>query len=164
MQNKSPNVSPRRISFEVSFPLFPYRIKRGERRISLTANKIPPNPSRTYPNPLAVALRYKRLLDTPGIGSQAKLAKKVGVSPARISQMLRLLKLPQNIKQSVIQMGDPLPSREISERKLRALFVSSQQTQKSGPLPEPPLLPTGLSDAAPIGQGTSGHRHQAFST
>jgi hypothetical protein len=45
--------------------------------------------------------------------------------PARISQFLRLLKLPQDIQQSVIRMGDPLPSRAITERKLRNLLFSS---------------------------------------
>jgi ParB-like chromosome segregation protein Spo0J len=82
-------------------------------------------PVRTHPNPLLVALKYKSLLNTPGIDSQANLARKVGVSPARISQMLRLLKLPQEIQQAVIRMGDPLPPREVTERKLRAFFVAS---------------------------------------
>ena len=99
----SPNVSPRRISFEVSFPLFPYRVKRGERRISLTASEIPTEPPKTHPNPLAVALRYKRLLETAGIGSQTVLAQKVGVSRTRIIQILRLLKLPPDIQQSGIR-------------------------------------------------------------
>jgi hypothetical protein len=48
------------------------------------------------------------------------------VSPARISQFLRLLKLPPEIQQSVIRMGDPLPSRKIIERKLRSLLVYPQ--------------------------------------
>ena len=86
---------------------------------------MPSLPDQTYPNPLFLALEYKRLLDTPGIGSQAKLARKVGVSPARVNQMLRLLKLPADVQQSVIRLGDPLPSREMTERKLRGLLVST---------------------------------------
>jgi ParB-like chromosome segregation protein Spo0J len=71
-----------------------------------------------------IAQKYKLLLETPGIDSQAKLARKIGVSPARINQLLRLLKLPPSIQQSVIGMGDPLPSRKITERKLRALLTT----------------------------------------
>ena len=58
--------------------------------------------------------------------SQTALARKVGFSRARISQFLRLLKLPPAIQQSVIRMGDLLASRKITERKLRALVVSPQ--------------------------------------
>jgi len=83
-------------------------------------------PVRTYRNPLILALKYKSLLNTTSIGSQTRLARKVGVSRARISQFLRLLKLPHAIQQSVIRMGDPLPSRKITERKLRALLPSPQ--------------------------------------
>jgi ParB-like chromosome segregation protein Spo0J len=83
-------------------------------------------PVQTYRNPLLLALEYKKLLNTPGIGSQTRLAQKVGVSRVRISQFLRLLKLPPDIQRSVIRLGDPLPSREITERKLRMLLSSSQ--------------------------------------
>ena len=126
VQTESPNVSPRRIFFEVGFPLFPHRIGHGERCISLSPKVIPLKPPKTYPNPLLLALKYKRLLDTPGIGNQTELARKAGVSRARINQLLRLLKLPPHIQQSVIRLGDPLPSCKITERKLRALFTSPQ--------------------------------------
>jgi hypothetical protein len=81
---------------------------------------------RTFRNPLILALKYKSLLDTPGIGSRTALSRKIGVSRARISQFLRLLRLPPDIQQSVIRMGDPLPIRNITERKLRALLASTQ--------------------------------------
>ena len=88
--------------FQVVFPLYLCHIRRGEQRISLSPKEILPKPPKSYPNPLLLALRYKNLLDIPGIGSQTALARKVGVSPARISQILRLLKLPPEIQQSVI--------------------------------------------------------------
>jgi ParB-like chromosome segregation protein Spo0J len=96
---------------------FDYILEAERRRIG---------PVRTYRNPLILALKYKSLLNTPGIGTQATLARKVGVYRARISQFLRLLKLPPEIQQSVIRMGDPLPARKITERRLRTFFTSSQ--------------------------------------
>lgn len=79
---------------------------------------------KTYSIPLSLALEYKRLLNTPEIGSQTARARKVGVSPARVSQLLRLFKLPADVQQSVIQMGDPLTSRKVTERKLRVMLVA----------------------------------------
>jgi hypothetical protein len=112
--------------FQVGFPLYLRHIRRGEHRISLNPKEIQNISPKTYPNPLLLALQYKHLLETPEIGSQANLARKVGVSPARISQMLRLLKLPPEIQQSVLRMGDPIPPGTISEHKLRTFFASPQ--------------------------------------
>jgi hypothetical protein len=67
---------------------FDYSFEADRRRI---------RPIRTYRNPVFLALQYKNLLETPKIGSQANLARKVGVSPDRVNQMLRLFKLPSEI-------------------------------------------------------------------
>ena len=83
-------------------------------------------PTRAYRNPLVLARDWDKMLRSGECASQTALARKVGVSRTRISQFLRLLKLPQQIQQSVIRMGDPLPSRKITERKLRTLLVSSE--------------------------------------
>ena len=82
-------------------------------------------PIRTHRNPLILAREWDKMLRSGEYASQTALARKVGVSRTRVNQFLRLLKLPQEIQQSVIEMGGPLPSREITERKLRALLVSS---------------------------------------
>jgi hypothetical protein len=99
-----------------------FNIRRGEQRISINPKEILSKAPASHPNSLLLALEYKRLLDTPEIGSQTALAQKVGVSRARIGQFLRLLKLPQDIQQTVIKMGDPLPSRAMTERKLRLML------------------------------------------
>ena len=82
-------------------------------------------PIRTYRNPIFLAREWKKMLQSGECASQTDLARKLGVSRARVNQMLRLLKLPPDIQQSVIKMGDPLSSRKITERKLRTLLASS---------------------------------------
>lgn len=57
--------------------------------------------------------------------SQTALGQRLGVSRARVNQMLRLLKLPPEVQEAVARMGDPLTSRKITERKLRNLFGST---------------------------------------
>ena len=63
--------------------------------------------------------------------SQTALARKLGVSRARVNQMLRLLKLPPKVQEAVARMGDPLPSRKITERKLRALLVRPRAERRT---------------------------------
>ena len=104
-------------TFRVVFVLLPSR--RGEK---IGKRK----PSRTCRNPLFLALEWKNMLESGDYPSQSALARRLGVSRARVNQYLRLLKLSPKIKESVIRMGDPLPSRKITERSLRTLISSTQ--------------------------------------
>ena len=82
---------------------------------------------RTYRNPVLLARAWEKMLQSGEYASQTALARKLGVSRARVNQMLRLLKLPREIQETVIRMGDPLPSRKITERKLRDLLTSPEE-------------------------------------
>jgi len=66
------------------------------------------------------------MLESGDYASQTELARYLGISRARVNQMLRLMKLPPKIQESVIRMGDPLPSRKITEHRLRTLLSSTQ--------------------------------------
>lgn len=98
------------------------------RLVVLPNGRKPPKskPKRTYRNPVLLALEWKRMLDSGKYASQTALARKVGVSRARVNQMLRLLKLPPEVQETVARMGDPLTSRKITERKLRSLLDKHQ--------------------------------------
>jgi len=85
--------------------------------------KIRPVP--TYRKPIFLAREWKKMLDSGEYASQAVLARKLGGSRARVNQMLRLLKLPPDIQESAVRRGNSLPSREITERRLRALLSST---------------------------------------
>lgn len=86
----------------------------------------PENPSsdspKTYPNPLKEARRYKQLLDEGQATSQADLARSLGVSRAKVTQMLNLLKLDEEIQEFVLNLDDTDERlRVLTERKLRVL-------------------------------------------
>ena len=81
---------------------------------------------RTYRNPLFLVLEWNKMLESGDYASETELARYLGISRARVNQMLRLLKLPQKTQESVIRMGDPLPSRKINKRRLRTLLSSTQ--------------------------------------
>ena len=54
---------------------------------------------KTYRNPIFLAKEYKQMIDSGEVRNQAELARKLGISRARITQMLNLLKLnPSTIK------------------------------------------------------------------
>jgi len=51
--------------------------------------------------------------------SRAELARKHGISRARVTQMLNLLKLPEELIKEVERMGDHWGRRLVTERALR---------------------------------------------
>ncbi|MHB1131057.1 MAG: hypothetical protein ACYC4L_01580, partial [Chloroflexota bacterium] len=63
--------------------------------------------------------------------SQAELARRLGVSRARISQVLRLLDLAPETKDVIARLGDPLPSHILGERALRSLHKLPAEQQTS---------------------------------
>ena len=63
------------------------------------------------------------MIDNGEAKSQADLARMLGITRARVNQILRLLKLDEERIESLKSMGDPLASKIISERKLRQLSL-----------------------------------------
>jgi DNA-binding transcriptional regulator LsrR (DeoR family) len=51
--------------------------------------------------------------------NQSDLARKLGVSRVRVSQVLSLLKSDVKIIEAIEKLGDPMPTRIITERMLR---------------------------------------------
>jgi len=54
--------------------------------------------------------------------NQANLAKKLGVSRARISQILNILKLPDKMVNTLEELEDNLAHPVITERQLRVML------------------------------------------
>jgi ParB/RepB/Spo0J family partition protein len=72
----------------------------------------------SYVNPLTKALEYERMLKDENI-SKSQLAKKLGISRVRVTQILNLLKLPKKNQERILKNGK---DEMITERKLRGLI------------------------------------------
>jgi hypothetical protein len=73
-----------------------------------TVVKKSPNPKKTYRNPIYLAKEYKKMIDSGKVKDQAELAKIKGISRARVTQILNLLKLDKSIIDNLKQIGDPM--------------------------------------------------------
>jgi len=88
-------------------------------------------PARQYRNPLYLAQEWRKALSNGDCSSQASLARSLGLSRARVTQGLRLLRLaPDVLKAALAALGDPLPSRILTERMLRPIVNLSPRAQK----------------------------------
>jgi ParB-like chromosome segregation protein Spo0J len=73
------------------------------------------------------ALEYQKVLTTGLVKSQAELSRKEGVSRARITQLLNLLKLPQEIKDHLDNITDEKQLEIFTERQMREILKIKDQ-------------------------------------
>ena len=81
---------------------------------------LPPEPSSTFRNPIIFARELKAEMEAEGL-NQTELAKNMGVTRARISQWLSLLRLPEEMIADLESLGDNWTRRIVTERQLRKL-------------------------------------------
>jgi len=84
-----------------------------------TAVKKSLTPKKIYRNPIYLAREYKKMIDLGEARNQAELTRIKGISRARVTQILNLLKLDKKIIDNLEQIGDPMDRKVISEKKLR---------------------------------------------
>lgn len=87
------------------------------------------NVRKAYRNPVALALEWRKALESGHHSSQADLARKKGLSRARVTQILNLLRLTPQAIGMVRDLGDPLPAPRVTERQLRRLINLPAQNQ-----------------------------------
>ena len=81
-----------------------------------------------WQNPLVLAYQFKALVDD-GM-TRAEVARMVGVSRARITQVMNLLKLHPQIQQYLMQAKDDTNTRLLSERSLRSIAAMPDTHQQ----------------------------------
>ena len=70
-------------------------------------------PKKTYRNPIYLAKEYKKMIDSGDAKNQAELARIKGISRARVTQVLNLLKLDKRIIDNFVQIGDQRDGKEV---------------------------------------------------
>ncbi len=98
-----------------------YKIKAKKRKPQKRPDTPPPEKSGTRPvsraaRMLALAHYVERLVEEGAVTSYADAARQLGVSRARMSQILNLLNLPPKVQEGLL-LGD----LHLSERRMRAL-------------------------------------------
>jgi ParB-like chromosome segregation protein Spo0J len=86
--------------------------------------------NRHYRNPICLAREWQHALNDGKFASLAALARHLGVSRARVTQIMNLLKLAPEVIQMISSFGDPLRSPFVTERRLRPLLSLNLEQQK----------------------------------
>jgi hypothetical protein len=76
-------------------------------------------------HPIRLALEWQQMLaDNPGL-NMAGIAQITGVSRARVTQVMNLLRLPEQVQTVLLGVTTPEQIRLLSERKLRPIMACS---------------------------------------
>jgi hypothetical protein len=86
-------------------------------------------PVHLYRNPVTLTQEWQGILTNGECPSPAALARQLGLSRARVTQVLQLLKLTPKVLDVVTDLGDPLPSSIVTERRLRSLAKLTVEEQ-----------------------------------
>lgn len=113
---------------------FIYRFRRG-REIKLSAAPpVPPEPPALKPIPLAVLLAHahqmQKTIEDGSCDSRADLARRLGITRARLTQVLNLLLLAPQIQEEILLMESARKRPPITERKLRQIIQAEDWSQQ----------------------------------
>jgi len=79
---------------------------------------------------LRKAIKWKGLLESGRIPSQAEIARQEGLTRARVTQILSLLSLSPKIQEYILSMPDMVEMPSVTERSLRPItFIKDQKKQ-----------------------------------
>ena len=93
------------------------------RRVVFQWTPPPVVPERVYTSPLLEARRYANIIQSdPFVKTQADLAREMGVSRVRITQVMSLLRLAPEIQDQLLRLTDQPAIRFFSENRLRPLI------------------------------------------
>jgi hypothetical protein len=82
-------------------------------------------------HPFHIALRWdKELGENPGL-KRTELARKTGVSRARVTQIMNLLRLPNYIQKFLSSPPAPLTLDSFSERSLRRVLAIADEAEQT---------------------------------
>ncbi len=101
---------------------FPVYKALGGRRVAFQWARSPAAVEPVYTSPLLEAKRYSVILNNdPFVKTQSNLARELGVSRVRITQVMNLLRLAPGVQEQLLRIEDQKAIRFFSERRLRPL-------------------------------------------
>jgi len=74
-------------------------------------------------------MKYQRMYEDAAYQSMEKVAQEIGITRARVSQMLNLLKLDQRIIDYIQNINNPRQSNFWNERRLRSIARLPKEKQ-----------------------------------
>lgn len=111
---------------------FPVYKGHQNRRVVFQWERPPGEPEQICTSPLQEARRYAVILKSdPFVKTQANLAREIGVSRVRITQVMSLLRLASEVQERLLRLEDQKAIQFFSEHRLRPLIQITDPKQQA---------------------------------
>lgn len=81
-----------------------------------------------------MAIDWRRQLDAGEVQNKAEIAQREGITRARVTQVMRLLRLAREFQEQILTMSKTIRKPEITERRLRPLINGTEEVRPDGPI------------------------------
>ena len=78
---------------------------------------------------LRKAIEWQALLESGTIASQSQIARREGITRARVTQIMCMLRLAPEIRAQILSMPDAVHRLPVTERMLRPIAIKSHHDQ-----------------------------------
>ncbi|MHB8833877.1 MAG: hypothetical protein ACYC9V_12020 [Desulfobacteria bacterium] len=83
---------------------------------------------------LRKAMEWQSLMDSGQITSQADIARREGITRARVTQVISLLRLAPEFRKQILTMSDTIQQSAVTERRLRPIVSGTEGARHEGPI------------------------------
>ena len=83
---------------------------------------------------LRKAIEWQRQLDAGEVQNKTEIARREGISRARVTQVMSLLRLAPEFQEQILTMSKTIRKPEITERRLRPIINGTEGARQEGPI------------------------------
>lgn len=108
-----------------------YRARKGRKLGQRVRRRTPLSKPPHIVSRMKKALEWQQLLEDGVVPSRAELARREGITRARVTQIMKLLELAAEIQETILTLPAGTPERLVTERRLRALAGMTSMEQRA---------------------------------
>ncbi len=81
---------------------------------------------------LRMAIEWRRQLDAGDVQNKAEIARREGITRARVTQVMSLLRLAPGFQEQILTMSDTIRKSVVTERRLRPIINGAEGAHQEG--------------------------------
>lgn len=83
---------------------------------------------------LRMAIEWRRQIDAGEVLNKAEIARREGITRARVTQVMSLLRLAPEFQEQILTTSDIIRRSAVTERRLRPIINGTEATRQEGPI------------------------------
>ena len=110
--------------------------RSGSSLRSISGSSISPREAKTprVVELLRKAIEWQRQLDAGEVPNKTEIARQEGITRARVTQVISLLRLAPEFRKQILTLSDTIQQSAVTERRLRPIVSGTEGARHEGPI------------------------------